>query len=261
MRRAVMLVSIMFLFLAVSRAGQPPSPQASPGAAGAAEEWAEYQNIQDGFKVVFPGQPKVTETTWTSEYGYKLPARIYSAERGRERYSVTVVDYSPIEAQGMTRFKACPPGAEPCLGSDLSGPGYWKHDVRGALIYATSKILERNVKVTRYHWSHQDLVEGHQLQLTSNADQSRTFAFVGMHEMKLYILEGTVPQGSPEPGLFQQSMGWVDKDGNGIRYQTIYANQFYGLKQMPPPERAGRGRGAGGGRQGGGGRRGGGAGQ
>jgi hypothetical protein len=49
-------------------------------------------------------------------------------------------------------------------------------------------------------------------------------------------------------------MGWVDKDGNGIRYQTIYANQFYGLKQMPPPARAGGGRGAGGGRQGGGGR-------
>ena len=210
-----------------------------------AQEWTEYQNVQDGFKVVFPGQPKVGETTWVSEYGYKLPARVYSAERGRERYSVTVVDYRPIEQEGIARSKGCPPGAEPCIGSALSGPGYWKHDVRGALIYATSRFLERNVKVTRYHWSHQDLVEGHQLQMTSNTDQSRTYAFVGMHEMKLYILEGTVPVGSPEPGLFQQSMGWVDKDGNGIRYQTIYANEFYGLKEMPPPPRAGRGRGAG----------------
>ena len=25
----------------------------------AAQEWTEYQNIQDGFKIVFPGQPKV----------------------------------------------------------------------------------------------------------------------------------------------------------------------------------------------------------
>jgi hypothetical protein len=251
MRRAITVVFISLLALGASASAEPP--QAGGG------EWTEYQNIQDGFKVVFPGQPKVSETTWTSEYGYKLPARTYTAERGRERYSVMVVDYSPIEQQGMVRYKACPPGAEPCLGSELSGPGYWRHDVRGALIYATSKILERNVKVTRYHWSHQDLVEGHQLQLTSNADQSRTFAFVGMHEMKLYILEGTVPQGSPEPGLFQQSMGWVDKDGNGIRYQTIYANQFYGLKEMPPPSRAG-GRGAGAGGRGQGGRRGGGAG-
>jgi len=258
MRRAAMLVFILLPFVAAG-AASPPASQGS-GAAGAVAEWTEYQNVQDGFKVVFPGQPKITETTWASEYGYKLPARTYTAERGRERYSVMVVDYSPIEQQGMARYKACPPGAEPCLGSELSGPGYWRHDVRGALIYATSKILERNVKVTRYHWSHQDLVEGHQLQLTSNTDQSRTFAFIGMHEMKLYILEGTVPQGSPEPGLFQQSMGWVDKDGNGIRYQTIYANQFYGLKEMPPPSRAGGGRGAGAGGRGQGGRRGGGAG-
>ena len=227
-----------------------------------AQEWTEYQNVQDGFKVVFPGQPKVSESSWTSEYGYKLPARVYTAERGRERYTVTVVDYAPIEQQGMERYKACPPGAEPCLGSQLSGPGYWKHDVRGALIYATSKILERDVKMTRYHWSHQDLVEGHQLQLTNVADQSRTYVFVGMHDMKLYILEGTVPMGNPEPGLFQQSMGWVDKDGNGIRYNTIYANEFHGLKEMPAPARAGGGRGGrGGGPAGaGGGRRGGGAG-
>jgi hypothetical protein len=252
MRRPITVGFMFLLALGVSASAEPP--QAGGG------EWTEYQNIQDGFKVVFPGQPKISETTWTSEYGYKLPARTYTAERGRERYSVMIVDYNPIEQQGMARYKACPPGAEPCLGSELSGPGYWRHDVRGALIYATSKILERNVKVTRYHWSHQDLVEGHQLQLTSNADQSRTFAFIGMHEMKLYILEGTVPQGSPEPGLFQQSMGWVDKDGNGIRYQTIYANQFYGLKEMPPPSRAGGGRGAGAGGRGQGGRRGGGAG-
>ena len=43
------------------------------------------------------------------------------------------------------------------------------------------------------------------------ADQSRTFAFVAMRENKLYILEGTVPKGYPEPGLFQQSIGWLDR--------------------------------------------------
>jgi hypothetical protein len=166
---------------------------------------------------------------------------VYSAERGQERYSLTVVDYNAIQPLGVARSRTCPPGAEPCIGSDLAGPGSWKHDVRGALIYATSKFLQRDVTVTRYHWGHQDLVEGHQLQLTNNADASRTFVFVGMHEMKLYVLEGTVPKGYPPPGLFQQSMGWVDKDGNGIRYQTIYANQFYGLKQLPPPAHTGGG--------------------
>lgn len=225
-----------------------------------AQDWAEYKNVPDGFRVLFPGQPKVEEIKWTSEMGYSLPARVYTANRGPERYSVTVVDYGPIEQQGIARRKACPPGAETCIGSDLSGPGHWKHDVRGAMIFVTSKFLQRDAKLTHYLWNHQDLVEGHELQLTNNADQSRTFVFVGMHEMKLYVLEGTVPRGAPEPALFQSSAGWLDKDGNGIRYQTIYANQFYGLKEMPLPARAGGGRGAGAQGQGGGGRRGGGAG-
>ena len=226
-----------------------------------AQDWSEYQNVPDGFKIDFPGQPKISETTWTSEYGYKLPARVYTAERGKERYSMTVVDYNPIQQQGIERRKNCPAGAEPCIGSDLSGPGYWMHDIRGAIVYATSKFLERDVKMTRMLWAHQDLVEGIELQLTSNADQSRTFAFISMRENKLYIAEGTVPKGYPQPGLFQQSMGYLDKDGNGVRYQKIYSNEVYGLGDAPAPS-YGRGgaRGASaGGQGGGGGRRGGGA--
>jgi len=56
-----------------------------------------------------------------------------------------------------------------------------------------------------------------------------------MHENKLYVLDATVPKGYPEPGLFQQSLGYVDKDGNGIRYQAVYSNQFHGLRIDPVP--------------------------
>jgi hypothetical protein len=228
-----------------------------------AQEWAEYQNIQDGFKIDFPGQPKVTTLTWKSEHGFMLPARVYSVDRGKERYSVTVVDYSGIEQMGIERAKSCPPGAEPCLGSDLAGIGYWKHDVRGAVLYATARMLKANVTLTELTWQQEDLVEGEQVQVTSNADQSRTFAFIGMHQMKLYVVEGTVPKGYPAPALFQTSLGWVDKDGNGIRYRSIYNNEFHVIEHYPvPPHAGGGGDGAaqGGGRQGGGGRRGGGAG-
>ena len=69
----------------------------------AAQQWTEYVNTQDGFKVNFPGQPTVTETTWQSQLDYVLPARVYSADRGREHYSVTVVDYSDLERQGIER--------------------------------------------------------------------------------------------------------------------------------------------------------------
>jgi hypothetical protein len=43
-----------------------------------------------------------------------------------------------------------------------------------------------------------------------------------MHVDRLYIAEATVPAGDPEPGLFQQALGWIDEQGNSIRYQTLY---------------------------------------
>ena len=203
----------------------------------AAQDWAEYVSTQDGFKINFPGQPKITDATWMSQMDYTLPARVYSAERGRERYSLTVVDYSGLEQQGIARAKTCPRGNEQCRenASAVIGPGYWKQDERGAIVYATLKLLQRDAKVTSYTYDWQDLVEGHFLQLTSNADQSRTFAYVAMHEHKLYVVEGTVPKGAPEPGLFQQSLGWVDTEGRGIRYQNIYSNTFHGLGGIPKP--------------------------
>ena len=213
-----------------------------------AQEWDLFVSTRDGFKIDFPGQPAVTETTWKSQMEYILPARVYSADKGRERYALTVVDYSGLEQQGIERSKTCPPGNQQCRenAGPVIGPGYWKQDERGAIVYATFKILQRDAKLTGLAWEWQDLVEGHLIQLTNNADQSRTFAYVAMHEHKLYILEGTVPKGYAEPGLFQQSLGWVDKDGNGIRYQTVYSNAYHGMGVYPKPALAG-GRGGGGG--------------
>ncbi len=211
-----------------------------------AQEWVEYINREDGFRVDFPGQPRVQDTTWTSEYGYTLPARVYSANRGQERYSITVVDYRGVEKLGVARANACPAGAEPCRGGQAGsviGPGYWKQDVRGAVMYATFKLLQRDAKLTHLMWNWTDLVDGNLVQLTNNADRSRTFAAIHIHDNRLYVLEGTVPEGNPEPGLFQQSMGFVDRDGNGIRYQALYS-AYTGLGEAPMPNRAG-GRGAG----------------
>jgi hypothetical protein len=226
---------IAFVFAMLSIAGT-----------AAAQEWEEYVNTQDGFKLNFPGKPKVTEATWTSQMNYTLPMRVYNAEKGRERYSLTVVDYSGIEQQGAERAKTCPPGNANCRANapPALGPGYSHHDERGAIVYATFKLLQRDAKLNYMAWEWQDMVEGHLVQLTNNTDQSRTFAWIGMHAHKLYVLEGTVPAGYPEPGLFQQSMGWVDKDGNGIRYQNIYSNSYHAYGVYPVPPRAGRGRGA-----------------
>lgn len=218
-------------------------------APAAAQDWTEYQSNEDGFKIVFPGQPTVTNSTWLTAQNYVLPARIHSVEMAGERYSVTVVDYTVIDRLGMERSHKCPIGAETCQGQPagiyrpMLGPGYATAEIRDAMFYATFKYLQRGATVTQYLWNNVDVVEGHELHLT-NADQSRTLAYITMHENRLYIVDGTVPNGHPEPGLFTQSLGFVDKTGRGIRYQYIYSNQFHGLEVYPRPPLTGGGQGA-----------------
>jgi hypothetical protein len=206
-----------------------------------AQEYVEFVSRQDRFSATFPVQPKVTETTFKSQFGADLPARVYSAESGPGRYVLTVADYSNIEAILTEKAKACPAGAETCRGGGSStGAGYFRADRAGAVIYATWQFMQRDAKVTYFAWNNVDLVEGHMLSLR-NSDKSRTSAAVYMHEDRLYILEGTVPAGYPLPDFFQQSIAWLDENGNGIRYQTLYHNGF----PKPPTGRGGAGPGRG----------------
>ena len=206
--------------------------------AGAAlgQEYVEYKSQQDRFAVTFPTEPKVTDGTFKSQFGSMLPIRTYESESGNSHFKVTVVDYNNIEAIATEKAKSCPPGAETCKGGGSStGAGYWKPDIDGAIHYATWNFMQRDAKITYMGWNNIDLVEGTMLYMTNNKDQSRTSAGIYMHENKLYILEGTVPKGYPEPGFFQQSVQWLDENGNAIRYATLYHNGF------PKPQVARRG--------------------
>jgi hypothetical protein len=200
-----------------------------------AQEYVEYVSKEDRFTVTFPVQPTVTQTTYKSQFGADLPARVYRSESKEGRYSLTVVDYSNIEPMLTEKAKACPAGAETCRGGGSStGAGYWRADLAGAVTYATWQFAQRNAKLTYLGWNNIDLVEGTMLSLL-NTDKSRTSAAIYMHENRLYIAEGTAPPGFPAPDFFQQSIGWLDENGNGIRYQTLYHNGF------PKPPIAGRG--------------------
>ena len=217
-------------------------------APAAAQEWQEFESRQDRFTCNFPGAPKVTETTFASQFGHGLSARLYSVELTRNhKFSVTVVDYSNITQLGLEKQKSCPAGSEACRGGsgapgNSTGPGYSKADKAGAITYATWLFMQRDAKVTHLLWTNISLVEGHQIRLL-NADKSLTAASVFMHEDKLYIAEGTVPEGYPEPGLFYQSLGFLDENGNGIRYADFYHNGF----PKPPLQGGGGGGGAQGG--------------
>jgi hypothetical protein len=223
------------------------------GLASAQDDWTDYVNVPDGFHVNFPGQPKITNMTWTSWHQYKYPGHVYTVDRGKEHYSITAIDYSSAREQGIAKAKTCPAGAETCLGNEqLPGIGYWKHDIRGAVPNAVFRLMTRpNEQLKDYGWAQEDLVEGDQLELANSVDGSRTFAFVTMHKMKLFIIEATVPKGYPPPELFIISLGWVDPQGNPIRYRTMYNNEFMEIEHVPTPAYGGQG-GVGGGRQGGG---------
>jgi hypothetical protein len=190
-----------------------------------AQEWTEFASREDGFSTNFPGPPNVTRSTYRSQFGADLPSRIYSATLGNSRFSITVVDYRGLEKILTEKAKACPAGAETCLGGtnpgSSTGAGYWKADYAGALVFATRQLMKRDAVVTEFIWTNNDLVEGYLLQLT-NPDKSRTYATIFMHADRLYLNEATVPAGDPEPGLFQQALGWIDENGNSIRYQTLY---------------------------------------
>ena len=189
----------------------------------AAEEWIEYASRGDFFTVNFPGQPKVQDITYRTEFGISVPGRVHSVEDGASRFSVTVIDYGNVQkihAERLTNCKAYP--------NLCNNP--WVAELRGAMDFAAWSFIKKDAKVTYYGYGNTDRIEGRRIQLT-NADRSQTFVMIHMHENRLYILDGTVPAGAAPPGLFQQSLGFLDKDGIRVRYDSIYTNTY------PPPTR------------------------
>lgn len=200
-----------------------------------AQAWIQYTSLADSFGVNFPGEPRVQDITYLTEHRITLPGRVYSVENGRGRYSVTVVDYKDAEKMHTERAEQCRKnGGE----ADACNNG-WRGEVQGSIVWATWQFFQRNAKVTYYAWYVADMIEGHQLQLL-NPDESRTFAAINRHGTRLYILEATVPRGAPAPGLFQQSVQFLDEEGKPVRYRTYYTTGYSEEWRFPapPPPRA-----------------------
>ena len=200
-----------------------------------AQEWTQYATRTDFFAVDFPGEPNVQDITYPTEYDITLPGRVYSVENGPSRYSVTVVDYKDAEKIHTARAEQCRRNG----GEGDACQNDWRPDVQGSIVYASWKFFQRNAKVTHYAWYVSDLIEGQRLQLI-NGDGSRTFAAIHRHGTRLYILDATVPPRSPAPGLFQQSLQFLDEEGKPVRYRTYYTNGYSEEWKFPapPPPRA-----------------------
>src|SRR5262245_11616456 len=187
------------------------------------QEWVEYASRTDMFTVNFPGQPTVENIDWETEYRITIPAHVNKYDAEGEHYSVTVVDCSDVQKIRADRVKGCTGYPDTCGNPYVA-------ELRGAMEYAAWSFLKRDAKVTYYAYGNTDRIEGRRLQLT-NADGSRTYAQILMHQNRLYIFEATVPKSDQSPARSQQSVGFLDSNGGLVRYNSIYSNAY------PPPTR------------------------
>ena len=201
-----------------------------------AQEWVEYTSRADRFTIPAPGQPKIETIAWESEYGAKFPGRLYAWQQGGTRYSITVVDYSDAQ-----RIHAA---LNHIAYSGGPGPGgvYWLVDIAGSVAHAATRYRQkRGVTVTYDGFHYIEFVPGLELQLT-NSDTTRTYAGIYLHENRLYILDATAPRDAAPPIIFQQSFGFLDAEGNPVRYRPFYVNRFpeprpvQGSPGATPPE-------------------------
>jgi hypothetical protein len=156
-----------------------------------AQEWIEYEDRTERFMVNFPGTPVITASTWESQRDDALPARVYTARAGQQRYTLTVVNLAKI--------------AQPS-------------DVKGSVAWAAWEFRKRGGDITYDAYAQSDRIEGHELHIT-NRDRTQTLVAIYMLARRMYILEASVPVNSPGAVHFLQSLIVLDEKGGRIRYE------------------------------------------
>ena len=176
-----------------------------------AQRWIPYASATDGFRIMAPGEFAIEEIDFETEYGIVVPARVFSHENDTGRYSVTVVDYRDAQRLHDERLREIGP---------IYQPIYGQVDVRGSVAYAAKKIRDRasTIEYDAYHYISR--IDGHQLQ-TTNPDQTRTFAAIYLYESRLYVIDATASPDIAPPGMFQQSLEFIDEDGDVITYRNF----------------------------------------
>lgn len=178
------------------------------------QDSSQYRYLDDGFSADFPATPTIHESTYTTELGVTLPARVYRAEDDFGEYSVTVVDWRDSEELYESFLSGC----QDCDGA-------MANDIRGAMLHAAFGVVARGGEVTYLGQIETAEVEGVRIHLL-HEDGSRTYATAHWHEYRLYIIEATAPPSGPPPNYFPVSIGFVDEEGRRIGYEERYAPLF-----------------------------------
>ena len=157
-------------------------------AQGAVKEWAEFADRTEHFTVNFPGEPEVKAIEYKTAKGTTLPAKVFSAEDRRGRYSITVVDYRNVQGEQAT--------ARQEAAANERKKGTVKYDGQNDIDRVTTQ------------------------RITVETSNGRLVLFETMiHQGRLYISEADVAMGTPPPAQFQASLQVIDDDGVRIRYE------------------------------------------
>lgn len=176
-----------------------------------AQRWMPFESREDGFRMMIPGEFTREDVDYKTEYGIVVPARVYTHENAAGRYTMTVVDYRDSQRLHEARIKEL---------DDVYLPIYGQVDVRASVAFAARKIRERAASIEYDNYHYINRVDGHQLQ-TTNPDGTRTYAGIYLHRSRLYVLEATVNPGYPPGGMFQQSLEFIDENGEPYAYRNF----------------------------------------
>ena len=202
-----------------------------------AQEWIQYASKADLFGVNFPSEPKVQDIAYTTEFGITLPATSIAPTAGRAAtrspWSTTRTPRrsTPREPSSARRTaeratRARTTGEATCRARSSSRRG------------SSSSGTPRS---PTSHGPSTDRSKGQR----AAAHQPRRLADLRRdlpaRHASLYP-RGHRAAGAPAPGLFQQSMMFLDEEGKPIRYRSIYTTGYSEALEIPGAAAAARGR-------------------
>ena len=158
-----------------------------PSAPVLAQGWAEYRNAEEGFLVNMPGEPRAETIRYTTQSGASVPARLFFAAEGLNRYTMTVVNLS---------------------GSAVDDDG------AKAMANESARLRQRG-RIRLDQSSELDGIHGHQLSLVE-LDGRRVLIQLYYYNHKLYIAEGNTAPDAFEAALFQTSVAMIHPDGRVV---------------------------------------------
>jgi len=190
MRFALGLVAALFVFVSV-----PASAQG----------WSEYRNTEEGFLVNLPADPSMETRTYTTQSGASVPARVFSASEGMNRYSMTVVNLTSSAV-------------------DDDGTKAMAHE---------ASVLRRRGQIRFDESSELDGIHGHQLSIVEPSGR-RVLIQLYFHNHRLYIAEGNTAPGAFEAALFQTSVAMIHPDGRVVNLNREAREREAAQGKAPP---------------------------